>query len=255
MALIKNHSMHQRGHRRTEGERRLPMDPRSLHVQSIPLLAGLDDEEADAIRSGLQVRHYKRGGLIFTSGSRADRLYIVCSGCMKIFKYAADGRELILYLYGAGDFVGGFNLLKADEYRYNAMALEDSQICTLSKEKFDEIVLRSPRILIKIAEKGFERVRWAEELVDRLNSPSADLKVAALLLDLMRDFSSIDKDRVVLRLTINREEMGNYTGLSRETVTRKLKQFQEMGIVELMGNKRIILKDLDTLRAIAEREL
>lgn len=259
MAVLKNDSLHQRGQRepRLAGARRRhkALSVESLKVQDIPLLSSLNDAEAEAIRAGLELRSYRRGDLIFTSGDRADRLYIVCSGRMKIFKYQPDGRELILYLYSSGDFVGGFNLLKADEYRYNASALEDAQICTLSKEKFDDIVLNNPKILLKIVEKGFERVRWAEELVDRLNSPSADLKVAALLLDLMRDFAQTEEVGLVLHLTINREEMGNYTGLSRETVTRKLTQFQDAGLIDMIGNKKIVLKDIEALRAFAEREL
>lgn len=256
MSLVKNNSMHQRGHRVSSGStKRKNLDPRTLAIREIPLLSNLNEEEAEAIRAGLEIRRYRRGEIIFSSGTRADRLYIVCSGRMKIYKYQADGRELILYLYSAGDFVGGFNLLRADEYRYNASALEDSLICTLSKDKFDEIAIKNPKILLKIVEKGFERVRWAEELVDRLNSPSADLKVAALLLDLMRDFGEGKPDGLLLQLSINREEMGNYTGLSRETVTRKLAQFQDEGLIEMRGNKQILLKDIPALRALAEREI
>ncbi len=254
MALVKNSSLHQRG-RRQAPQRRRALKPQDIHVKDIPLFSSLDSDEALRLQEGLEFRSYRRGERIFSSGAVADRLYIVCEGMMKIFKYLPDGRELLLYLYSEGDFVGGFNLLRADEYRYNAEALEPSVICTLSKESFDRIVLNNPKILLKIVEKGFERVRWAEELVDRLNSPSADHKLAALLLDLMRDFSHSEACGLVLQLRITQEDMGNYTGLTRETVSRKLGEFRDKGLIQLEGNRRIILKDIEALRAIAEREL
>ena len=230
-----------------------PNPIKDITVQSIPLFSTLSDAEAASIQSGLECRRFHRGESIFKTGARADRLYIVHSGRMKIYKYLPDGGEQILYIYSPGDFVGGFNLIKAHAYLYNARALESTVICTLVKEKFDEVVLHNPQILLKIVEKAFERVRWAEELVERLNASSADQKVAGLLLDLMADFAVPAEQAVVLKLSINREEMGNYTGLSRETVTRKLKQLQERGLIALHGNKRIDLLKIEVLREMAGR--
>ncbi len=224
-----------------------------VQVKSIPLLSTLSDADAARIQAGLECRRVQRGEYIFKTGARADRLYMVHSGRMKIFKHLPDGREQILYIYSRDDFVGGFNLIKAHSYLYNARALETTIICTLNKEAFDEVALKNPSILLKIVEKAFERVRWAEELVERLNASSADQKVAGLLLDLMADFGEDTAEGVSMKLTINREEMGNYTGLSRETVTRKLKQLQEQGLISLHGNKRIVLKDIEALKDMAGR--
>lgn len=167
---------------------------------------------------------------------------------MKIFKYLTDGREQILYIYAAGDFVGGFNLLKEDEYLYNAVALEDTIVSTLSKKKFDEIIIKNPTITLKILEQAYERIRWAEDLVDRLSTASAEAKVASLLLRLIDDFGTRKGNQIVLDLTINREEMGSYAGISRETMTRKLGLFKDLGIIDFEGNKVIIIKDEQKLR-------
>lgn len=166
---------------------------------------------------------------------------------MKIYKYLSDGREQILYIYSAGDFVGAFNLLKEDEFKYNAEAIEDVAISTLDKTTFNEIAIKNPNITLKILEKGYERIRWAEELVDRLSSANADAKVAGLLLDLIKDFGTKTREGTVLNLSINREEMGSYAGISRETMTRKLKHFQELGYIDFIGNKKIIILDEERL--------
>lgn len=169
---------------------------------------------------------------------------------MKIYKYLTDGREQILYIYSSGDFVGAFNLLKEDEYKYNAEALEDTVISTISKSKFNEIAIKNPNITLKILEKAYERIRWAEDLVDRLSSHNADSKVASLLLNMARDFGEKIKDGIVLNLFMNREDMGNYTGISRETMTRKLLSFQELGYIELIGSKKILILDKKKLEEL-----
>lgn len=219
-------------------------------IRNVPLLASLNQDEIDKISEGVVFTEYKKGEYIFRSGDKADKLYIVVSGKMKISNYLSDGREQILYIYSAGDFVGAFNLLKEDEFKYNAEALEDTTISTLSKNKFNEIILKNPEITLKILEKSYERIRDVEGLVVRLSAANTDAKVAGLLLELMEDFGSKENSNTVLELTINREEMGNYAGIARETMTRKLNHFKELGYIDFIGNKKIIIKEENKLREL-----
>lgn len=217
-------------------------------IRNVPLLSSLNQEEIDKISEGVVFTDYRKGEYIFRTGDKADKLYIVVSGKMKIYNYLTDGREQILYIYSSGDFVGAFNLLKEDEFKYNAEALEDTTISTLSKNKFDEIILRNPEITLKILEKSYERIRDVEGLVVRLSAANADAKVAGLLLELIKDFGSKESTNTILDLSINREEMGNYAGISRETMTRKLNYFKELGYIDFIGNKKIVIKNENKLR-------
>lgn len=217
-------------------------------IKNIPLLSNLNDDEIEKISEGVVVKPYKKGEIIFRTGDKADKLYIICSGKMKIYKDLTDGREQILYIYSAGDFIGGFNLLKKDEYKFNGVALEDTIVSTLSKAQFDEIVLKNPTIPLKILEKAYDRIIWAEDLVERLSSNNIDSRVASLLLKLIQDFGSDTKEGMMLNLSINREEMGSFAGVSRETMTRKLNRFKEMGYIDFIGNKKILIKDVEVLK-------
>jgi len=188
---------------------------------------------------------------VFSQGDHANKLYIVCSGKIKIYKNLMEGKEQILYILSEGDFIGAFNLLKADEFDFSAMALENTQISMLEKNAFDEIMLRNPEITLKIFEKAYERIIKAESLVERLSSSNPDAKVIGLLIDLASDFGSPNPDGgVVLDLTISREEMGSYAGIARETMSRKLQLFDEMGLIKLIGAKKILIYDLNHLKAM-----
>ena len=177
-----------------------PICEKNICFNNVPLLSSLNAEELDMISEGIAFKSYEKGEKIFSTGDKADRLFIVCSGKMKIYNYTIDGREQILYIYSKGDFVGAFNLLKEDEYKYNAEALEKIIISTLTKSKFDEIAIKNPNITLKILEKAYERIRWAEDLIARLTASSVDAKVANLLIDLIDDFGKKTDEGIELEL-------------------------------------------------------
>lgn len=221
---------------------------RDLCISQIPLLSSLNDDELHKISEGVIYKEYKKGQKIFTRGEKADKLYIVCSGKMKIYKNTIDGKEQILYIMSHGDFIGAFNLLKEDEFDFDAEALEDTQISTLAKDDFDTVILNNPEITLKVLEKAYERIMKAESLVERLSTNNSDAKVAGLLLNLVKDFGTKTEEGILLNLSINREEMGSYAGISRETMTRKLKLFEELGLLRFIGNKKILIRDLSSLK-------
>ena len=95
--------------------------------------------------------------------------------------------------------------------------------------------------------KSFERIRWAEELIQRLATSNASMKTAGLLIKLVKRIGKKTDEGIRLELSMNREELGNYSGLRRETITRKLGEFRELGYIELVRNKVIVIKDLEAL--------
>lgn len=220
----------------------------SYCISQISLLSSLSEEEMAIIASEVVTYSFKRGDIIFNEGDLANHLYIVCTGKMKINKYTVDGKEQILYILSSGDFIGAFNLLKEDQFEFSAIAVEDTEISMLSKVAFDSIILKNPDITLKVLEKAYERITKVERLVERLGTNSVDAKVAGLLLNLERDFGHKTESGTLLKLSINREEMGSYAGIARETMTRKLKLFEELGLIELIGTKQILIKDRNGLK-------
>lgn len=221
-------------------------------IRSIPLLSNLSVEQAREISEGVQSKNVKRGEFLFRQGQKADRLYIICSGKVKLLKPQMDGKEQILYILSEGDFFGAFNLLKEDRLQYDAIVLEDTQVTTLEKNEFDKIILLDPTITLKVFEKAYERIKKVENLVARLSTSSLDAKVAGLLLTLVEGFGTQVPEGILLSLSINREEMGSYAGIARETMSRKLKLFEEMGYISFIGTKKIVIRELKALEMLLE---
>lgn len=218
-------------------------------LRKLPLLNDLDDKDVDDVLDQIILSNIKAGEYIFKTGDSPEFMYLIVEGQMKILFNSIDGEELIFYIYKDGDFVGGHNLLEKTPYRYIGEALTDCKVVAIPRQTFDQYFYNSPAVLRSILAKSFERIRWAESLIQRLATSNASMKTAALLLKLATRIGVETEEGIRLELSMNREELGNYTGLKRETITRKLGEFRELGYIEIVGNKVIIIRDLGALEA------
>lgn len=219
-------------------------------AKDIPMFSMLEDTELNKISKLIVNKQFEKGKVLFLEGELADTLYIINTGKVKIHKYTKEGKEQILFILSHGEFIGALNLLKSGHYEFNAEVLEDSSICTLSKHDFDKILLKNPQITLKILEKIHDRLVLLEDLVQTLSTKDIEARIAGLLITLIKDFGSESDEGIVLEIPLSREELGNYVGITRETISRKLTVLQDDGIIELVGTKKIIIKDLSRLKKI-----
>lgn len=216
-------------------------------VSDLSISKLLDEELLESMIEDLWILEAKKDDHIFKTGTEPDAMFVIVSGAMKIYNYLADGRDQIYYIYREDDFVGGHNILDNSPYIYNGQAIRDSQILVIGKDVFDKYLYDNANVLRKILAMSFQRIRWAEDLINRLSTNDASKKTASLLINLA-EYVGVKSDKgteVVLEL--NREELGNFSGLTRETITRKLGEFQDLGYIEMVGNKKILVKDLEAL--------
>lgn len=217
-------------------------------IDDTVLLQHLNEAEKEALQFSLQIEKFKRGEYIFRPQDEAEYMYIVKSGAMKISMDLSDGREQILYIYRKEDFVGGLNLLTADKYIYNGIALTDTEVIKIGKKEYNEILIHDENFLREMLLQSFLRIRKSEELIDRLSVINGDMKVAKGLIDLVNMSGQKEPDGTfIISPHMNRTELGSYTGLARETVTRKLSYFEDMGYIELLPKGVIRILDMDAL--------
>jgi len=194
--------------------------------------------------------NYKKGETIFLEGDEAQTLYLINEGKIKLYKYTKDGKQQILHILTEGDFFGELNLFKNSQYGFSAEAIIDSKICTLTKEKMKSIILSKPEIGIKILEVVGDRLSKVENLAQHLATNDVESRLAYLLIDMLESDGKKTAKGIEIELSISREDMGSYTGVARETISRKLKKFEEEGYIKLVGTKKVIILDEETLREL-----
>ncbi len=101
--------------------------------KAIPLFAGLDDRELEAIATAARTRTYPKGRVLFWEGDPGEAFYLLMAGEVKVFRLGADGRELILAWLQPGDFFGEMALFDGRPRSASVMTTEASTVLILHK--------------------------------------------------------------------------------------------------------------------------
>lgn len=221
---------------------------KKLCAAKIPIFENLSCEQLEEIVKEINHKVYKKRDVIFSEGNAADSLYFVNEGKIKLYKYNKEGKEQILHILSDGDFFGELDLFTNAEYKFNAEAIENTKVCALTKEKFKIIVTQNPEIAIKMLQNIGERLAVIENLAQNLSTNDVDARIAYLLINLMDKYSEVVNGFKTIKLPISREDMANYIGVTRETISRKLKKLEYNEIIKIEGTKKIIVLDEQSLR-------
>lgn len=221
----------------------------------VSIFTALSNEELMQITSLVAQMQFKKGDLIFREGQPFDKLYIINSGSMKVFKYNKDGKEQILYLLNEGEFLGDLSLFKKGVLPFSAIALEDITLCTIHKNDFDHLIKTNPSISLKVLEYAHDRILELENLIQTVTTKDIETRLASLLLNISKTFgqpSEDDPNQIYINLTMSREDMANFIGVTRETISRKLSYFQSQDMIEIIGNRALLIKSVNALKDLAE---
>ncbi|OOM16103.1 Crp/Fnr family transcriptional regulator [Clostridium saccharobutylicum] len=219
-----------------------------LCASKVPIFENLNNEELLEIVKNINHKEYSKGDVIFTEGNISNTLYFINQGRIKLYKYTKDGKEQILHILSEGEFFGELELIKPSKYRFNAKSIVDAKICTLSKDEMKSIIMRNPEIGIKVLEAIGERLSKIESLVQNLATNDVDSRMAYLLMDLMEKYGENIENSISVKLQLSREDMANYIGVTRETISRKLKKFEDEKLIKIVGTKNIIILDEEGLK-------
>ncbi|KZL92726.1 Crp/Fnr family transcriptional regulator [Clostridium magnum] len=221
-------------------------------AKKVSLFTSLSDKDLNKVVNLVTKKSFEKGDIIFSEGEIFDKLFIINNGSIKVYKYTKDGKEQILYILKEGDFLGDLNLLKKDVFKFNAAALESTNMCIIHKDDFDILIKSNPEISIKVLEYAHDRIASLENLVQTLTTKDVEVRLASLLLNLSKTFGFKTDKGIEITLTLTREDMANFIGVTRETISRKLSYFQSQNIVELFENRIILIKDIAILKELSQ---
>ena len=223
-----------------------------LCVSKVPIFSALNQEDFQEILKLTQHPVFEKGEVLCHEGDTLATLFIVNEGMVKLSKYNVDGKEQILNLIGEGDIFGEYHLFSDFEpYNFTATAISKAKICTLSKAHMDFLLDKHPSISRKIFSEISRKLIRTENLAQNLSSVNTDAKVAYVLMSFADQYGNKSGKDIKFDLPVNREEMANYAGVTRETMSRKLSALEKEGIIETVGNKVILVKKYETLSKMA----
>ncbi|HWQ31197.1 MAG TPA: Crp/Fnr family transcriptional regulator [Negativicutes bacterium] len=193
-------------------------------------------------------RTFTKGEIIYHSGDTEKKLYVIHTGRVKITKMSESGKEQIIRIVGPGDFLGELSLFVQAPLNNSAEALETTRVCVIDGTKLKEMITRNPGIAAKILQELSRRLLKAENLIESLGLQDVEQRVASMLLDM-------SEGKAELQLQISKKDLAAHIGISQETLSRKLSQLEEQGLIEQTGQRKIRILDRDSLKAMSKDEL
>jgi CRP/FNR family transcriptional regulator len=175
-------------------------------------------------------RRIARGASLYHSGDEFDALYAVRSGAFKTVGVSSNGEEKITGFYLSGE-VMGLDAINNERHNYSATALEDSEVCVIPFARLTDLTQRIPELQQQLFRLLSRDIARDQGLMLLLGSMTAEQRLAAFLLGLSRRYKRLGyaADRFLLRMT--REDIGNYLGLTLETISRLMSRFQRDGLI------------------------
>jgi CRP-like cAMP-binding protein/AmiR/NasT family two-component response regulator len=185
--------------------------------------------------------HYKKKQIIYTEGNHPSRLFYLIKGKVKTFKTNEDGKELTVGLFSEGDFMGYTALLEGTIYKETAQAIEDSEVATIPKEEFDDLINNNPLAAHKFIKLLAKNITEKEEQLLGLAYNSLRKRVADALMTLQKKYHKEDGDKFSIH--ISREDLANIAGTATESLIRTLSDFKSEKLVEIKDGNIVITNE------------
>ena len=215
------------------------MDKISL-LESVPIFSDLSKSDLTKISDRMTHRKFTKNQMILLEDDLGQTFFVIATGSVKITRLSDDGREVILAMLGESDFFGEMSLLDGDGRSANVVALEESEVLTLARNEFLDILEQYPRISISLLEELTNRLRKSDQQIESLSLSDVEQRIGITLIRLAEELGTIKQGSVKIKNLPFQQDIANMAGTSRETVSRTFKLLEEKGLLSRQGRLLVI---------------
>jgi CRP/FNR family nitrogen fixation transcriptional regulator len=207
-----------------------------------PVIASVDQFGAVASCSGLVATEfsYRKDEEIYGEGEPAEYVYQVIRGAVRTYKLLNDGRRQIGAFHLAGDV---FGLDPGSSHRLTAEAIADTTVRLVKRRSLEVAAGSNVKVAHHLWTMTAGDLRHAEDHMLLLGRKTAMERVATFLLEMDRRLAKTG----MMALPMCRRDIGDYLGLTLETVSRTLSQLSDQGILAFSSARQIVLRNRQRL--------
>lgn len=215
------------------------------------------EEFVQSLESVKSIVNLPKHSMLLEEGHSPEGIFVLLCGSVKLFLSLKGGKTLILRVVQSGEVLGLSATMSSKPSEYTAETLSPAQFLYVSRKDFFELLESRPEICISVVEVLSHQLREAVNMIHYSSGSQPAVEKLRDLLDLWIDENGETTERgMELKLPLTQEEIGQMIGVSRETVSRLLAEFEEQGILELEGSRVRVLKghSLEELQGLKGRK-
>jgi CRP/FNR family transcriptional regulator len=222
----------------------------SCALNKVCLPTGLDEADTGRLdRIVARRRRLEKGDSLFSMGDPFTSLYAVRFGHFKAFRINPSGNQQIIGFHMTGEVLG-LDGIGAERHHSSAVALEDSEVCEIPFARLDELLVELPQMQRHFHRLMSQEIRRDQSAMMFLGSMMAEQRLALFLLNQGKLYGERGYSSTQFQLRMSREDIGNYLGLTIESVSRLLLRFREKGWLRV-AQREVELLDRASIEALA----
>ena len=206
-------------------------------IRRVPLFSMLTNEQAQGIADSVVKRRMRRGELVIEAGRKSNALFILLTGRARVIAADERGREVILAVLKAGDYVGEMSLIDNEPHSATVRTEVQSDMLVLARAEFARCLPENSSLSYAIMRGLVQRLRNADRQIESLALLDVYGRVARSLLDMAE---TVGEDKVI-RSKVSRQDLAKVVGASREMVSRVMKDLEERGMVHTREDGSVVI--------------
>ena len=218
-------------------------------VKQFAICGALEPRCAARLESLISRVHLTPKQILFIEDEPAAHHFTIVNGVVSISKSMADGRRQIVGFMFPGDFLG---VAEEGSYSCTAQAVTPVELCRFPRPSFEALAEECPEIEHRLLQAVSTELVEAQEHMLILGRQTAEERLCSFLLHLCKRAPHRGESDNPLHLLISRADIGDYLGLSLETVSRTFTVLRDQGLIRLVDAHTVELLDRDEIRQIAE---
>ena len=222
------------------------------HRHSRPVVVAGPERRANQDRlDRSSIRRFQSKEHVFCEGDARTHVFQIEDGVVTIYQMLNDGRRQIVDFAYPGDFIG---LGTTSEHLFSAEATSETRVRCFSASALEDTARNDPSLALQLYKAVSLELSAARALLVAIGQRSAIERVATFLLMLHgRTLRDNSRDGVV-HLPMRRADIGDFLGLTIETVSRTITKLRLMRVIEVSHGTEIRITDLERLADLSERQ-
>ena len=222
----------------------------SCSLNNVCLPSGLSKEEIDQLEISVdKTVKVKKKNSLYHSSDKLDGIYAIKSGAIKTSISNEDGQEQVLEFHLPGDLLG-FDAFNSGTHSCDAIALEDTLLCKIPTEDFDDLCSRLPGVRKEMMHQLGKEISHNQSLLLSLGQQQTDERLATFLLEMSAHFQSRGFSGNEFVIPMPRQDLSNYLGMAVETLSRIISRMSGDGLINI-DRRMVSILDMKALETLA----
>jgi len=216
--------------------------------EKAPLFSMLSEEELKILNTDRYSVRFHSGEVILKQGTRADYMISLIDGFARMYVEGHDERNMVLDFLIPWQLIGGPGAHSNGKHRYSVVAVQETLVCFLEVKSFRKVLAMNSEFAEKLLEYCANSYLFTLDRMVGLSQKQMHGRIADALLYLTGKIYKSD----IVGPEISRQDMADYTSMTKDSAIRILKEFERDQIINLVG-RNIEVIDIPRLQDISSR--